>query len=648
MRWLFLALLGFFHFSSLALAESTQPSLEAYGKLPFISSAQISPDGTKIATLANDETGSKLLVFQPDGTLLDRIDIEKWKARSVSFFDNDHVILTVSETTDSRWLRTQYEASTAVAISLEEKYISTLLRGDPDLYFAQSGLGRIIGRGENTDEVLMPAYIGPPGFDPVFSLMRVSLKDGTATTAKRGTRDTIDWFSDGQGKALAREVYNNAKNRYAIEYRDGRKWKKIFEDKDAVIPPVAINGVMPDYSGLVFTSTGVENGFDELRILSFDGEISQPILARPNREVEVVYTDPDRRVVGVRYAGIEPDYEFLDSELEAAHEFVSQSLPNATLKLESWSEDRSKILYQLFDAAVGNIWLLVDAEEKSLSAFANNHEDIPANEIGSVIAIEYSARDGMTIPAILTIPPKLTSQTDHNLPLIVLPHGGPSAYDQMDFHWMAQYFANRGYLVLQPNFRGSAGYGQAFLDAGRGEWGGKMQDDITDGVEALSIAGMADKSRVCIVGASYGGYAALAGAAFTPDLYKCVIAIAPVSDLNRMLRDEKRDHGGNHWVVDYWEGLMADGDARTAKLKSISPVNFAENVTAPVLLLHGDDDTVVPYTQSTLMERALRRAGKQVELIKLKGEDHWLSVADTRLQTLREMDRFIAEHLPVE
>ncbi|MEM1148136.1 MAG: prolyl oligopeptidase family serine peptidase, partial [Pseudomonadota bacterium] len=128
----------------------------------------------------------------------------------------------------------------------------------------------------------------------------------------------------------------------------------------------------------------------------------------------------------------------------------------------------------------------------------------------------------------------------------------------------------------------------------------------------------------------------------------CVIAIAPVSDLNRMLASEKRQSGSDHWVVSYWEDIMAEGDARRKKLRNISPVNYAENVQAPVLLLHGDDDTVVPFAQSKAMERALKRADKSVELVRLKGEDHWLSVADTRMQTLREMDRFISEHLPVE
>ena len=213
---------------------------------------------------------------------------------------------------------------------------------------------------------------------------------------------------------------------------------------------------------------------------------------------------------------------------------------------------------------------------------------------------------------------------------------------------MSQYFANRGYLVLQPNFRGSTGFGRECQDAGRGEWGGKMQDDITDGINALVTAGYIDPDRICIAGASYGGYAALAGATFTPDLYQCVVAIAPVSDLNLMLSDEKRERGNNHWVVSYWEGVMAEGEARKAKLRAISPYHFADRVSAPVLLLHGDDDTIVPISQSNRMKSALERADKDVTLIKLKGEDHWLSVADTRLQTLQAMDAFISEHLPLD
>ena len=197
-------------------------------------------------------------------------------------------------------------------------------------------------------------------------------------------------------------------------------------------------------------------------------------------------------------------------------------------------------------------------------------------------------------------------------------------------------------MVLQPNFRGSTGFGGEFFEAGHGEWGAKMQDDITDGVEALVSMGSVDPQRVCIVGASYGGYAALAGGAFTSELYRCVAAIAPVSDVELMLAETRRDYGRHHWVIDYWKDLAG---ADKQKLRAISPVNHSDAFKAPVLLIHGKDDTVVPIRQSVVMAKALRKAGKDVELIRIKGADHWLSRAETRLATLDALDKFVARHL---
>jgi len=231
-------------------------------------------------------------------------------------------------------------------------------------------------------------------------------------------------------------------------------------------------------------------------------------------------------------------------------------------------------------------------------------------------------------------------------PTIVMPHGGPASYDAIGFDWMAQYFANRGYVVVQPNYRGSDGFGHAFRLAGHGEWGrGVMQHDVTDALTAAVNSGISDPERVCIVGGSYGGYAALAGGAFTPELYKCIAAIAPVSDLPRMIYDERRDSGRDSWVVAYWTDAIGDVKAERDRLEEISPANFAEAFRAPVLLIHGNDDTVVPYRQSKTMERALERAGKDVELVKLKGGDHWLSTSEMRLDTLRALDAFVSKHL---
>ena len=227
-----------------------------------------------------------------------------------------------------------------------------------------------------------------------------------------------------------------------------------------------------------------------------------------------------------------------------------------------------------------------------------------------------------------------------------MPHGGPEAHDSVRFDWMAQYFASRGYVVLQPNFRGSDGFGAKYKLAGRGEWGRRiMQHDVTDAINSMIKTGWADKDRVCIVGASYGGYAALAGGAFTPDLYRCVAAIAPVADLPTMIYDERRESGSDSWVVTYWKRLIGDPRSERDKLKSISPSEHAAEFTAPVLLIHGNDDIVVPMHQSVIMERALKKAGKPVEFVRLKGGDHWLSTSETRLETLERLATFVDRHI---
>jgi dipeptidyl aminopeptidase/acylaminoacyl peptidase len=233
-------------------------------------------------------------------------------------------------------------------------------------------------------------------------------------------------------------------------------------------------------------------------------------------------------------------------------------------------------------------------------------------------------------------------------PLVLLPHGGPASLDVGGFDWLAHFLASRGYTVLQPNFRGSGGLGKEWEDAGHGEWGvGVMQHDLTDGVAALVAAGMADPERVCIVGASYGGYAALAGAAFTPELYRCAAAIAGVADLRVMLSFERDRAGFSSPTVAYWRQAMGVDETGSAneRLEAASPSAHVDEVRAPVLLIHGHDDTVVPIAQSQLMQRALEGAGKSVQFVELEGEDHWLSGAKTRLETLQALDVFLAEHL---
>lgn len=633
--------------ASPSMAQVAPPPIEAYGKLPLFSDAELSPDGSRIAAIANLPGGQRVMVLDRDGKLIRQIGVEDIKPRDIQFFDNDHVIALLSTTARTYGFVGQYEASGAFAINVEGGSPVGLLQRTDGVFPAQSGLGRIIGRAEEPGRVLMPAFMGESYQSPTFDLLHVDLENGRGRTAMKGTSDTIDWFADPGGKVIARERYNNARNVYEIEIRTKNSWNSIYKRENAETLPFTITGLMPDGSGLIYVASGDGEAHDGLMVLGFDGQVSGPILGRRGKEIESIYTDDARRVLGVRYTGMLPEYEFLDPGLKANFEAFSDSFPNATIYVDSWSDDRKAVLYNVFDPSLGDVWIVHDLDKPQSELIAENREGISAAQTGTIVTIEYKARDGLTIPAVVTLPPGAAVDDGVKRPLIVMPHGGPAAYDRVDFDWMAQFVASRGYVVLQPNFRGSRGFGEAFEDAGRGEWGRKMQDDITDGVSALSQIGLIDPSQVCIVGASYGGYAALAGAAFTPDVYKCSVAIAPVSDLSAMLTEERSRYGRDHWVISYWEGVMADGDARRQRLNDASPINAADQVRAPVLLIHGEDDTVVPISQSERMERALKRAGKPVEFVRLKGEDHWLSVPETRLQMLTALDAFLKTHMPV-
>jgi dipeptidyl aminopeptidase/acylaminoacyl peptidase len=212
---------------------------------------------------------------------------------------------------------------------------------------------------------------------------------------------------------------------------------------------------------------------------------------------------------------------------------------------------------------------------------------------------------------------------------------------------LAQALASRGYAVLQPQYRGSAGITPALTAAGYGQWGRKMQTDLSDGVRALVAKGTVDAKRVCIMGASYGGYAALAGAVFDPAAYRCAVDLAGLSDLRRFLeyeRDETNDRDGQ--LMRYWDRFMGAQSPGDRTLDAISPALHADKAAMPILLIHGKDDTVVPFDQSREMEGALKRAGKPVELVTLKSEDHWLSRGETRLQMLTAAVDFLEKNNP--
>jgi dipeptidyl aminopeptidase/acylaminoacyl peptidase len=340
-----------------------------------------------------------------------------------------------------------------------------------------------------------------------------------------------------------------------------------------------------------------------------------------------------------------PSYQMFDPGLEADIKGVQNALSASSVYLDSWSSDWSKLLFFVDGGARAERYILLDRATKKLTAVANARPEITQADVGEVITIEYKSRDGLTIPGLVTWPTGVAAADRNNLPLIVMPHGGPKAFDSVGFDWLAQYLANEGYAVLQPNFRGSTGFGASFAQAGYGEWGRKMQDDITDGANALVKMGWADPQRICIVGWSYGGYAALAGGALTPDLYKCVASIAGVSNLRDMILDARKRYGPNSRSVTYWELLIGDLDKEGDAIDAVSPSRLADRFKAPVLLIHGESDTTVPVRQSDVMNDALRSAKKNVRYVRIPGDDHGLVDNASRRQALTELGAFLKANI---
>ena len=316
-----------------------------------------------------------------------------------------------------------------------------------------------------------------------------------------------------------------------------------------------------------------------------------------------------------------------------------KAFPDYNTRLVSWSDDFSRMVVFTDGKDDSGTYWLVNIATKSAEPIGFPYPKVKAKDVGAVQMIDYKAADGMALQGVLTLPP---GREPKNLPLVVMPHGGPWARDYPRFDYWAQAFASRGYAVLQPNFRGSNGYGAKLRDAGRGEWGGKMQTDVSDGAAELARRGVVDSKRACIVGWSYGGYAALAGVTLQHGLYRCAVSMAGVTDLSRMYAYLGDEAGTDTAATRYWKLFLGDH----SRWRDVSPAHLAAKADAPILLIHGKDDTVLPIDQCDVMERALKSAGKPVERLTLAGADHWLLKEDTRVAMLRASVAFVEKYDP--
>lgn len=621
-------------------SRATEPDIEVYGKLPQFRGFSISPDGKHYAYIQRiDDIDYFIVKDLKTHKLVGGANTSNIKARGTEFVTNKHVLLRATETRTTLGYRGRLEVSGAIAYNIKTKAMKLLLRDTENLHPAQTGLGKIVGLNPDSETAYMPGY--SDARDPPYNLYKVNLNTGRGKLYTKGNRYVVHWFVTGQGEVLAREEYDEKHQEHRVVSKIDGDWKTIYSRKTPV-PEISIQALSADNQSLLFVY-GKDDNEAVYSLSLHNGAIQGPEFFRNDQDIDYLLTDINRKLTGIAYSGFLASYQFMDPRDNAIHRQLQATYPGSSIDYLATTKNKNQVMINVSGNDAPAAYTLVDVKKHAALRIATEYK---VNAIGEIKAIRYPARDGLKIPAIVTYPPGVAKPSQ--LPLIALPHGGPASYDRIEFDWLAQYLAAKGYLVLQPNFRGSTGFGWDFRQAGFRRWGREMQDDVSDGINALVAAGQADPARVCIVGASYGGYSALAGAVFTPELYRCAIAISAVADLPRMLRDDKYKYGTKHWFINAWRKYVGDEKTQEDLLDNISPVNFAENVRSPVLLIHGKDDTVVPISQSKMMAKALKKAGKKYKFIKLKGEDHWLSTSETRLATLQAIDRFLTKYNPVQ
>ena len=457
-----------------------------------------------------------------------------------------------------------------------------------------------------------------------------------SSTVEQPRDEASDYMTDERGNVRLMLVEQakqdgtlTGKVKYYYRTPGSREWKTLadYEDYLDQIVPLAIDA---DIDALYALKK--KDGRRALYTIKLDGSLAETLVAEnPRVDIgDVVRIGNGLRVIGYTYVDERQHTVYFDPEFKALADSLSKALPNLPIVnfVDGTSDGRKLLIFAGSDSDPGRYYLF-DRDTKTLNEAMVEHPQLEGRTLAQAKPVTITAPDGAQIPAYLTLPP---GKDPKNLPAVVLPHGGPSSRDDWGFDFLSQFLAARGYAVIQPEYRGSAGYGDQWLNEnGFKNWRTSM-GDIAASAKWLAAQGIADPKRVAIFGWSYGGYAALMEAETDPSLYKAVIAVAPVTDLG-MLKQDAQGYTSARVEADF----VGDGP----HIEEGSPLRHADRIQVPVLLVHGDLDANVAFHHSQKMADALRSAGKQVEFLQYKGLDHQLRDSTVRAELLSHMGQLL-------
>jgi len=631
--------------------------IDYFAKDPFTNRAQLSPDGKRLAFLRDYHGQASLHVVSVDEKKLSRLDIgeaalannTRKDVASFTWVGNERLVISTAV-----WdmfygmIASNWDGSQTVPIS-----------GYEDNRIAVNGgklwVREVIHTFRDKDQniLMLDRHQDSGGSANRPDILRVDTLTGRASTELKNPGEVARWGLDFDGVARF-GVLTHGQQSGAI-YRESAQapWRTILplQNRSGGLRPLGFDAAS---QRMLVASLNDEKRWAVFPLDPGTGELGQPLVSDPVYDivpegladaagvglVSTVFSRRKQTLVGVRFVTDTSRVKWFDRDFAAYQALVDRSMPDTVNVLAGMSDDEKRLLWYSFSDQHPGEYSLLDLDRRKLSLLATRMPWVKPAQMAPMLMVKYAARDGLVIHGYLTVP---VGHERKNLPLVLLVHGGPWVRDVWGYNPLVQLLANRGYAVLQMNYRGSIGYGEELYRKARRQIGREIQDDIEDATRWAIEAGVADPKRIAIMGASYGGYSTLFGLGRTPELYRCGISIAGVTDWLAFYEDS--DIAEYKSSKRYWREQLGDPVKDHYDLRSISPVNFADKITAPVLIIQGKEDQRVPQDQAKRMVAALTKAGRKPESLFMAKMGHNLGDEKQRTEIYKAVVTFLEKNL---
>lgn len=654
-RW---TLPGVFLLALPALPAIERLPVEDFARGPHTSSARLSPDGKHLAFL-RDHNGRTMIHVANLGTNgLTRLDpgdalLVNDVPKEVGGYSwiSDRRLLLITTVLNSIYgvVAVNLDGNGATPISGYEDNRINLIGTK---FFASEVIHTF--NDKNHTVLMLDRHEGGVGNPNRPDIIRVNTLTGVPVTVLKNPGEVIRYGLDQMGVARFGVLAHGEQSGAIYRASEKAPWQTILplKKRDGQMRPLGFDA---GTDRIFVADLTAEKRWAVFRLDPATGNLGEPLLSDPKYDVipdrfvpaidgvpfaGPIFSEQTKALVGIRYYTESPRVKWLDPDFVKYQAAADRRFPNTVNLLVDQSRDGRKLLWLVFSDQDPGSYHLLDLDQKSFRLVGVLRPWIDPAKMAPMLAIKYAARDGLEINGYLTVP---VGHQPKDLPLVVMPHGGPWVRDVWGYAPLIQLLANRGYAVLQMNYRGSTGYGDALYQEAKREIGGKIQDDIEDAVRWAIAAGVADPKRIAIMGGSYGGYSTLFGLGRSPGLYRCGISFAGVSDWPAMFEDS--DVAENRLAKKYWREQIGDPTKDLERLRAASPVNFADKITAPVLIIQGKQDQRVPQDQAKRMIAALEKAGRKPESLFLGGVGHDYGQQKDRLQIYNAVVAFLEKNL---